>query len=165
MLRAPRYSPPSHPLRPNAPMTSSTPLNKRSVSRSLSLLPRRLSPPSSPPSTLYVLVSPSSPSPPVLHLSRSTRMGMQRRAVSRTQRPDCRTPGEICQSPPITGISLPSLHFYAVFAVDSRNDDRVEEGDGERGTRRENMEAWNHGGGGTRGTKHRWKYIEIQGTM
>lgn len=126
-------------------MTSSTPLNKRSVSRSLSLLPRRLFHHPLPRSACspFPLLEPLSslsrpPAVPVaLHLPRSTRAGMQRRAVSRTQRPDCRTPGEICQSPPITGISLPSLHFYAVFAR------RVH---GATGWTREGGE---HGGNGT----------------
>lgn len=139
-------------------MTSSTPLNKRSVSRSLSLLPRRLFslPLSRPLSPRFSLALPPST---ILHLPHSTRTGMQQRAVSRTQRPDCRTPGEICQSPPITGISLPSLHFYAVFAASSRSDGLDEGGEhGEREGRKGKKR-------GTRGNERRWKCIEIRETM
>lgn len=69
-------------------------LNKCCVSRSLSLLPRRLSP----------FLRPSQPScsrefPSLLLHSTRARASTQRRAVSRTQKPDCRTPGEICQFP------------------------------------------------------------------
>lgn len=110
----------------------STPLNKRSVSRSLSLLPPP--PPLLPPppggrvvtasSTPVFRAAPSQPffphpshpsyRPHPSPLPPFARAGIQRRAVSRTQRPDCRTPGEICQSPPITGISRCPLFIFAL---------------------------------------------------
>lgn len=161
----------------------STPLNKRSVSRSLSLLPPPLLPPSpggrvvTASSTPVFRAAPSQPFFP--HPSHSSyrphpsplppfaRAGIQRRAVSRTQRPDCRTPGEICQSPPITGISRCPLF---IFALSSRcGFTKRRRGGGETGRKvAESGKGEKEGGEGRRETGwslRRWKCIEMRETM